>query len=353
MKSRLIGSFAIGLMAIAASSQAQTYTMADLGVLAGDNQSYAGGLNSAGQATGTSSTTSNSYSGLATLFSKGEAISLGSLAAGDESFGAAINANGQVTGYDYLGTRVGPSHAFLYSNGKMTDIDSPSLFPLGTAGLGINDSGEVAGYGWTTATNMHAFVYANGKMTALGTLGGSSAIALAINDLGQVVGWSLTAAGATHAFLYSNGKMTDLGMPSDASSASAIAITSNSEILGDLEVGTSTHVGVYSNGVWTDLGAGGVVGTVGTMANGINASGQIVGDATFPGIYSPRSARKPAINIGFIYRNGEWLDLNTLIPANSGFAIKAAFAINDAGQILCNATNKTSGQLHAALLTPK
>src|ERR1035438_3201417 len=201
MKLRLVGSLAIGLMAGAASSRAQSYTIADLGVVAGDNQSYGGGLNSVGRATGTSSTTSNNYSGIATLFSNGVASSLGALAAGDESFGSAINASGQVTGYDYLSTREGPSHAFLHSNGKMTDIDSTSLFPLGTAGLGINGSGEVAGYGWPTATSMRAFVYANGKMTALGTLGGSSAIALAINDLGQVVGWSLTTAGATHAFL--------------------------------------------------------------------------------------------------------------------------------------------------------
>jgi probable HAF family extracellular repeat protein len=60
-------------------------------------------------------------------------------------------------------------------------------------------------------------VYSNGKMTDLGTLGGptsagSGSAGVAINDSGQVAGNSTTASGGlTHAFLYSNGKMTDLG----------------------------------------------------------------------------------------------------------------------------------------------
>jgi hypothetical protein len=52
-------------MAGAASSQAQTYSVTDLGVAAGDNQSLDGGINGLGQAAGTSSNASNSSNGIA------------------------------------------------------------------------------------------------------------------------------------------------------------------------------------------------------------------------------------------------------------------------------------------------
>jgi probable HAF family extracellular repeat protein len=189
-------------------------------------------------------------------------------------------------------------------------------------------------------------------MVDLGTLGGSNSLALAINNSGQAVCWSLTSSGVTHAFLYANGEMKDLGVPPGAGSSTAIAISSNGEILGEIQVGSDTEISRYSNGAWTELGTG-VNGTVNTLAAGINSSGEIVGSGTFPGVYSPRNARKPAVPIGFIYLGGAFVDLNTLIPSNSEFHIAAALAIaiKDAGAILCNATN-SNGQM-AALLTPR
>jgi hypothetical protein len=61
---------------------------------------------------------------------------------------------------------------------------------------------------------------------------------------------------------------------------------------------------------------------------------------------------RPGKHVGFIVSNGSLVDLNTLIPSNSGFTITDAVGINDSGQILCDATN-ASGYEHAILLTPK
>jgi len=191
------------MIASAAPTQAQSYEVTDLGVVAGDNQSLGQGLNALGQATGISSVASNPSSGIATLFKNGQALSLGALVPSDESFGSAISDSGEIAGYDYLSTSQSASHAFIYSNGKMTDIHSDALFPYGSDALGVNDTGTAVGYG---RPDLHAFLYSNGKMVDLGTFGGNNSLALAINNSGQVVGWSVTSAGATHAFLYSNGK---------------------------------------------------------------------------------------------------------------------------------------------------
>jgi len=345
MKIHLAGIWAVGLLNGTALLQAQTYNVTDLGAVSGDNTSVAYGLNSSGQAAGSSS---NPTGGIATLFSGGKAINLGTLEALDVSFAEAVNALGEVVGYDVLSsTYPSVSHAFLYSNGRMMDIHSASLFPSGTLALGINRSGEVVGYGWINGSAFHPFLYSGGRMVDLGTLGGTQASAVAINDAGAIVGGSVTAGGIQHAFVYSSGKMADLGVPPGANYSGATAINGAGQIAGYIAVNNSSHAALYSQGVWTDLGA--VAGALGTNATGINDSGQIVGTAVFQAVYKPF---KPARHTGFIVRNGALVDLDTLIPANSGFTISGASGINDSGDILCNAKT-SSGASHAVLLTPK
>ena len=55
-----------------------------------------------------------------------------------------------------------------------------------------------------------AFIWQHGLMTDLGTLGGSSSLAVAINERAHVVGVSETSSGQSHAFLWQNAVMTDL-----------------------------------------------------------------------------------------------------------------------------------------------
>src|SRR3954453_9060978 len=80
-----------------------------------------------------------------------------------------------------------------------------------STGSSINNAGQVTGYSFTSDGAQHAFLYSDGQMTDLGTLGGSYSTAYGINDAGQVVGSSTTPTGAGHTFLYSNGQMSDLG----------------------------------------------------------------------------------------------------------------------------------------------
>jgi probable HAF family extracellular repeat protein len=346
MKPHTIRLLVLALIAGPTWVHAQTYNVTDLGVLPGDQMSTAQGLNDLGQAVGTSSNENGEF-GVATLFKGGTAVSLGTLGPSDDTLAAAINDSGQVTGYSY-DTVAGISNTFLYSGGRLVDINNASLFPGGSDGTGINSSGQVCGYGWpANSTNTHAFLYSGTRTTDLGTLvGGDESVAEAIDNAGQVVGQSTAADTMTHAFLYSNGRMQDLGIPSGDNASTAIAVSSNGIILGELGVGTSVDVAIYKNGVWTDLGPG-------PFPAGINSSGQIVGWSTIPGIYSgPKAKRRHAQEIGVVSVNGTFVNLNTLIPANSGFAVIMATAINDSGQILCDATTP-SDETHAVLLSPR
>ena len=159
-------------------------------------------------------------------------IDLGTLTGNGTSAATAINDAGQITGnsdvYDADGNYLG-QHAFLYSNGQMIDLGTLGTDPNGvgfSSAAAINGAGQVAGNSDVYDADgnylgQHAFLYSNGQMTDLGTLGtdpngvGFSSAA-AINGAGQVAGNSdvYDADGnylGQHAFLYSNGQMTDLG----------------------------------------------------------------------------------------------------------------------------------------------
>jgi probable HAF family extracellular repeat protein len=345
MKLHRVKIFALALISGTAWAQSPTYSVTDLGVLAGAQMSTAQGLNDQGQAVGTSSNENGEF-GIATLFTGGQAISLGTLGPSDDTIAESINGSGQITGYSY-DTNTEISNAFLYSGGTLIDINNASLFPGGSDGTWINGSGQVCGYGWpANSTYTHAFLYTGGMMTDLGTLGGNESVAEAIDNTGQVVGQSTAADGTTHAFLYANGKMQDLGIPTGYNASSAIAVSASGLILGELGVTSGIDVAIYSNGSWTDIGSG-------IQPTAINNSRQVVGWTTIPGIYSgPKSKRRHAQDVGVVSANGTFTNLNTLIAPNSGFTILNAEAINDSGQILCDAT--TPGEeTHAVLLTPQ
>ena len=124
---------------------------------------------------------------------------------GTESHAAGINDSGQVVGWS--DTANGAEHAFLYSNGTMTDLGT---LPGGgeSCAYGINDKGQVVGYSYTANDGEHAFLYSNGTMIDLGFLpGGVQSWACSINDNGQVAGCSSTASGVDRAFFLDTGEI--------------------------------------------------------------------------------------------------------------------------------------------------
>lgn len=92
-----------------------------------------------------------------------------------------------------------------------------------------------------------------------------------------------------------------------------------------------------------DLGAfPGAIATVAPCCNSINDRGTVVGFAIDGTDFSSRA---------LIWVDKKMMDLNTLIPASSGWYLQGADSINDAGEITGYGT--IGGEVHAFLAKPE
>lgn len=83
---------------------------------------------------------------------------------------------------------------------------------MNNVATGINNRGQVVGFSDVSGdTTMHAFLWENGKMTDLGNLPGDFlSFAWGVSESGQVLGQSCDANGNCRGFLWQDGVMTDL-----------------------------------------------------------------------------------------------------------------------------------------------
>lgn len=303
---------------------------------------------------------------------------------GDGAFALDINSSGQVVGQSV--TEDGTGHAFLWTDGEMADLGTLPWYVEQSLATALNDVGQVVG--WSTIVEASAaFEYTDGELHDLGGIGGYSAAAYDINGKGQVVGNGKDAAGFVHAFLRSGGVMRDLGTLDGMDSgetSTAYGINASGQV-----VGVSSVVGpvFYRAFRWTP-GTGMIdLGTLGgsdSWANDINDAGQVVGwadSATAMRAFiwtadggmrdlgalpdRPHSTAL-ALNsvgkvVGFVsgglpdsraafFYGGAVIDLNAMIPSDSGWVLAQATGINDAGQIV--GFGEHNGQFRAFLLTP-
>lgn len=352
---RLIACFrlllsAVLLMAVTASLAAgqATYSITDLNILPGGNYSFPSAMNNSGQVTGFGDVASGQFH--AFLYSSGTMIDLGTLPGDTASFGYGINDAGQVTGESRVNDAAAAGLGFLYSAGTMTSL---GLLPGDTysLGLGINNLGQITGISETAsggACCQHAFLYAGGVISDIGTLGGPSSSGFAINNSGQITGYSdVDVDGLTveHAFFYpnSNGQMTDLGVSSGDTNPDYLGIAINDA--GQIAVNSTNnfaaagrHAYIYTGGSLVSLGT--LPGGTFSYGAGIGSAGQVVGYADGSGFGEH----------AFLYSNSTMTDLNTQIPANSGWTLLTAIAMNNAGQIVGQGI--IGGAVHAYLLTP-
>jgi probable HAF family extracellular repeat protein len=258
----------------------------------------------------------------------------------------ALNANGQLTG-NYLPPDALVPHAFLATADTISDLGV--LPALGTSsstlGIGINASGQVAGNAVGSQTQ-HSFLTVGTTLTDLGFLPGGApySAAAGVNASGQVTGYSFTTNSGNyaadfalrHAYVYANGALTDLGSLQAGGYSYGTAINDSGQIVGGASVpvpagappGNYEHAFYYANGVMTEYPLPAKLPVLSTYVTAINNAGVAVGSmvASTPGAADPTMMVAVKYSGGLIYVLG-----NLGNPAPGG---TTAIAINDSGIIV-------------------
>jgi len=268
------------------------------------------------------------------------------------SSASGFNSIGQVVGY--ANGQYQSQYAYLWEDNVWTylgTLPGPGLDY--SRASDINEYSQIVGYSFTVGpgSGMRAWIWEEGGMTDLGDLGGDKSSAGTINEQGQIVGYSQIYDPEdyiTHAFLWENGNMTDLGvLPGEVNSAAG-DINENGQIVGSSSHQQETYPFLsiqrpclWENGQIIDLGL--PPGYVRGVATGINNQGQIVGwmATTLSG----------GSDHAFVWQDGAWIDLNYLIPPNSGWELLSASDINDNSQII-GTGEAPGGSLQGFLLNP-
>ena len=322
------------VLSFAAFAAAQSYTVTDLG------QGQAFAINSLGDVAVEPYPSGNSF----VWAPDGSILDLLPLAGDYYESPSGINSQGLAVGAS--NSTISLSSAVLWTNGVPLDLGT--LGGKSSAATGINASGQVAGYS-ATASGYEAFLWTKATgMQGLGFLpGGDWSFAYAINRYGQVAGDATTNGDAiSNAFLWSKTTgMKNLGKLPGSVNSAAIAMNDLGQVAGYSDCGTDcAHAVLWSKAKGSMLDLGVLPGAISSYARGINNVGQVVGLS----YYSPVGNHLHA----FVWSPSTgMLDLNNLIPANSGWLLQAANAINDHGQIVGYGT--LNGQIEAFLLTPQ
>jgi probable HAF family extracellular repeat protein len=207
-----------------------------------------------------------------------------------------INNSGRITGHLDVGDTTPASISFVVGPGEDVNVESWSQL------YSINESGVAAGTLGTTKPDgsLNAgraiTVSTSGTTTFIDDrLPPASSIAYGINNGGTVVGWMASQAGfPQHAFRSTGSGLEDLG----------------------------------------------TLGGTNSVANDINASGVVVGNAEL----------ESGVVHAFRYSDGGMVDLNSLLPAGSGWELLSANAINNRNEIV--GQGRFSGELRAYKLSP-
>ncbi len=283
------------------------------------------------------------------------------------------------TGWIAGGANVGPySVAVRYRNGVTNII--PQMGGFGNWANSVNNLGHVAGSASVIGSGDRAFVYKQGDVIDLDPFHMGSSYAEEINDRGQAVGrvWF----NAMRPFIWQDGILQ--GLPTPTARGFATAINELGDVAGYTSTGASLLAARWHDGQYVDLGR--LPGLEDSVASDINDLGQVVGyagnsivDSDRAVIWNPGSlpvaipsleeteSQAAAINnrgwiVGFtrssgqsrafLHRDGMTYDLNSLIPADSGWVLTLATDINDQGWIVGSGRGP-DGRTQAFLLVPE
>lgn len=351
-----------GLAFAGTSAFAQaTYTLTDVGALPGCTAAYASGLNELGHVVG------QCHNGVgfsrAFVARNGAVTALGNLPEGTYSEAAAINDNGAIVGQGDSGSAV--MLGWVKTTGGLTNYFSNkggftrSMF-IGNSGF-IGGRYTTSNSGWVASIKGAIWVAdpkdpRKFRKTDLPILAGgvdpksSYSHPNAFNHEGFAVGYGETDQMYRTAVVWNNNAartISTLPLLEDGYGSEAYAISGDGRIAG-VNFGAAMLPVVWSNdAARTPTALALPSGDTWGQANAINNAGHVIGttSASTPGLETPNMRQ-------VIWRDGGVFTMQDLLDAatGAGYTITSLVAINNAGQIIANAT--LNGQAKAVVLTP-
>lgn len=332
------------------------YSVTDLGTLGGQ-QAEATGMNNRGQVVGWSVDADGRPQ--AFVWQNGRMTGLGFLPGGTSSVARAINNGGDITGYAHIAAN--QWRAFLYTGNQMINIGTWGN--VNSQGTAINDLGAITGTAPPTNNPPYnsSFFWQTNQYTQIPAYApGNSCDGFGINNLGQVCGitfvyspnprwWAYIWHDDNTNGLHDIGEMKLLGTFGTKDTVGEMSVANAINDHG-LVVGWTVISHVYyprqaflvtpSNGVWKLPSYSNIdptnllmrsLGTLGGPTNNsaayaLNNHGWIVGTSDTPA----------GTNQAFLWRDETMLNLNSLIPPDTGWVLTHATAINDAAEIAGN-----------------
>lgn len=212
-----------------------------------------------------------------------------------------------------------PDRAFFYQGGQTRDLGT--LGGAWARATAVNNADQIIGMSANAGGEARAFLYTDGRMTDLSALvpGNVPITPFDIDNRGSITG-SWVIDGEPRAFLYRDGQWTDLG---DIGGLNASGRRINGWVTGEatrVDNRIAAFIWNPENGMREITFPNDGFQVIG---RGINARGDVVGDG-----YSDHG---PCCT--FLWRDGVTVNLNDLLEPGSGWNVYQALDINDNGQI--------------------
>lgn len=241
----------------------------------------------------------------------------------------AVNGNSATAIVGEYDDAAGKTHGFVFTNNVYTTFDVPNA--IFTTINGINANNQYTGtYKTATKKNgkkvqeQHAYLW-DSTLTTLDPTDSTQSQGGFLNDQGDVVGGYRDLQFRRHAFLWRNGLFTLIDPPGGDKQLGPVTfgINDSEQIVGtyvDTSNHNQRHGFMLSQGVYSNID---VPNAAFTVAEGINATGQIVG------IYFDFSN----VEHGFLLNNGTYTTID-FSSATATATATAVYSINDQGEIV-------------------